>query len=106
MAAETEVEAEAPTQVLAVTMIGLIAGAQALLEFHSFLVYGRLALCFSSVLHPLSFMFDVSRVSSSCCPSVKQLSSQLSISFHHSLLSSSDSLIKTTLPAASCPLHK
>lgn len=27
---------------------------------------------------------------SSCCPSVKQLSSQLSISFHHSLLSSSD----------------
>lgn len=37
VAAETEVEAEACSQVLTVTMAGLMAEAQALLEVHSFL---------------------------------------------------------------------
>lgn len=49
MAAETEVEAAAPSQVLAVMMAGLITEAQAVWEFHSFLVDGCVALCFSCV---------------------------------------------------------
>lgn len=40
------------------------------------------------------YIWCFSCATSSCCPYVKQLSSQLSISFHHSLLSSSKTLIK------------
>lgn len=58
-------------------------------------------LCVPPACCILLYIWCFTCATSSCCSSVKQLSSQLSISCHHSLLSSSDTLIKTTLPATS-----